>query len=139
MKNPILLVGIIIVVFLAVFAVINLGNITENDPNNLTWYKDVDYAVKEAQMNNKSVMIDFYSPSCEGCGKLDEVTYKDPKVNQKLKENYILVKINLDKSPDLASKYQIISAPTILFLNANGEEIKRINGYLGPEEFINKL
>ena len=139
MKNPIILVIIIIVVFLAIFAWINLGNITQNDANNLTWYKDINYTVQKAQMNNKTVMIDFYSPSCENCGKLDDITFKDPKVNQKLKESYLLVKINIDKNPDLASQYHIISVPTLVFLNANGEEINRINGYIAPEEFITKL
>lgn len=139
MKNPIIIVGIVIVVFLAVFAVINLTNTSQNDSNNLTWYKDINYAVQEAHANNKTVIVDFYSLLCDNCGKLDDVTFKDPKVNQKLKENYVLVKINIDKNPDLASQYQITSAPILIFLNTNGEEIKRINGYLAPEELITKL
>ena len=92
MKNPIILVGIVIVIFLAVFTMINLGNFNQKDSNNLTWYYDVNYALQQAQMNNKTVILDFYSTSCDNCGNLDSVTFKDPPVNKKLKENYNIYK-----------------------------------------------
>ncbi|EKQ54531.1 MAG: thiol:disulfide interchange protein [Methanobacterium sp. Maddingley MBC34] len=139
MKNPIILLGIILVVFLAVFAVINLGNKPQNDSNNLNWYTDIGFALKEAQTNNKTVMIDFYSPACDNCAKLDDVTFKDPNVKQKLTSNYVLVKINVDKNPNLATEYQITSAPVLVFLNSTGQEIKRIQGYKEPGEFMNNL
>lgn len=139
MKNPIILVGIVIVIFLAVFTMINLGNFNQKDSNNLTWYYDVNYALQQAQMNNKTVILDFYSTSCDNCGNLDSITFKDPPVNKKLKENYVLVKIKLDENPDLASQYQIITTPTLVFLDTNGKEIKRIQGYIEPGELLNKL
>ncbi|MCE5213412.1 MAG: thioredoxin family protein [Methanobacterium sp.] len=139
MKNPILLVGIIIVIFLAVFVVINLGNMNQNDSNNLTWYDDVNYALQQAQMNNKTVILDFYSPSCDNCRMLDLITFKDPHVIEKLKEKYVLVKIKLEENPDLVNQYQIITTPTLVFLDANGKEIKRITDYIKPEDLINKL
>jgi thiol:disulfide interchange protein DsbD len=139
MKNPILLLGIVIVIFLAFFAMINIINMNQNDSNNLTWYDDLNYGIQQAQMNNKTVILDFYSPSCDDCEKLDSVTFKDPPVNRKLKENYVLVKIKLEENPNLASQYQIITTPTLVFLNANGKEIKRITGYIKPEDLINKL
>ncbi|MEN6553733.1 MAG: thioredoxin family protein [Methanobacterium sp.] len=139
MKNPIILLGIIIVILLAVFAVINLGNKTKSDPNNLNWTNDINLALKEAQATNKTVMIDFYSPSCDNCVKLDDVTFKDPNVKQKLTSNYVIVKINVDKNPNLATEYQITSAPVLVFLNSTGQEIKRIQGYKEPGEFINNF
>ncbi|MEN6553060.1 MAG: thioredoxin family protein [Methanobacterium sp.] len=137
MKNPIILLGIIIVIFLAVFAVINLLN--KSDPNDLNWTNDINLALKEAQTTNKTVMIDFYSPSCDNCVKLDDVTFKDPNVKQKLTSNYVIVKINVDKNPNLATEYQITSAPVLVFLNSTGQEIKRIQGYKEPAEFITNL
>lgn len=138
MKNPLILFGIILVIFLAVFAAINLGNKNHNDPNNLNWSNDINSSLKEAQATNNMIMIDFYSPSCDNCIKLDDITFQDPQVKQKL-SNYVLVKINVDQNPDLAKNYQIVSVPTLVFLNVNGHEIKRIQSFQEPSEFINNI
>ena len=57
-----------------------------------------------------------------------------------LNKNSINIKINAetDKGPELCKKYKISGFPTIIFINAEAEEIDRISGYLPPEAFIKK-
>jgi thiol:disulfide interchange protein DsbD len=38
--------------------------------------------------------------------------------------------------PDLAKRYQILGYPTILVLDTEGREIKRILGYQSPQEML---
>jgi thiol:disulfide interchange protein DsbD len=70
---------------------------------------------------------------------MDEVTYTDPQVVEKLTQNYVLVKINVDDNPDLSSQYQAYSLPTMVILDSDGNEINRIIGYQTPEQLLDQI
>ncbi|MBM4241903.1 MAG: DUF255 domain-containing protein [Euryarchaeota archaeon] len=144
MKNLILILGITVVVavgFWALFANSDSQsqNAAENQIYNLNWTHDLNKALKEAKNTNKPIMIDFYSAGCSWCQKLDEETFSDPRVVEKLSQNYILVKIDLNNNPELAAQYQVYAVPTLVFLDVTGQEIKRQEGYLNPDEFLSIL
>jgi thioredoxin 1 len=147
MKKLLLILGIVIAVILVVYAVSSSQNKNDLQGSNnlpgqtvkLNWYTDINSALQEAQKTNKQVFIDFYADWCPYCKKLDENTYPDPKVSAKLSQNYVLVKINTDQNPALASQYKVYGLPTMVILNSNGQEIKRISGYLTPEQILNQL
>ena len=73
------------------------------------------------------------------CKKLDENTFSDLQVQEKLKSKYVLAKIDIDKYHNIASDYKVYGVPTMVFLNPNGTEIKRNEGYIGPSELLNQL
>ena len=56
------------------------------------------------------------------------------KISEKLGDSLEIVKIDIDKYPELANKYEIMSVPTLLFF-LNGELIRRETGFM-PEEKI---
>lgn len=43
-------------------------------------------------------------------------------------QNFVSVKIDVDKETAIAQKYKISAMPTIVFLSASGQEIHRIEG-----------
>jgi len=88
---------------------------------------------------NRPVFIDFYTTWCSYCKQLDETTLSDPRVQEKLARSYITVKIDADKNSDLASKYGIYGYPTIIILNPDGQEIKRIEGYVDANTLLNQI
>lgn len=73
-------------------------------------------------LEDKYVLIDFFSERCGPCKKIA------PKLDI-LMVNYDikLVKIDIEKFPDLADKYKIKSIPTFVLLK-RGREKKRIKG-----------
>jgi thiol:disulfide interchange protein DsbD len=82
--------------------------------------------------------VDVYAPWCGYCKEMDQKTFQDPQVQQKL-SNYVLLKVNGDENPDFMNKYQVYSYPTILILDSGGNLVKTISGYQSPEDFINMI
>lgn len=101
----------------------------------INWKYDLQDALKSAKAQHKPIMIDFYTDWCGWCKKLDSDTYSDPKVNA-ASGKFICVKINAEKEPALAGKYGVSGYPTIIFLDSNGNVIRKIPGYLPPDGFL---
>jgi len=47
-----------------------------------------------------------------------------------LNDHYVPIKINLDSEKNLARKYRVTGIPALLFLDSQGNLLKRINGYV---------
>ena len=100
---------------------------------------DFDAAKKAAKAGDKLVMIDFKADWCGPCKMLDRTTWSDEEVIGSVQEKAVAVKIDVDQNGDLASKYGIRSIPTIIFTDANGEEVSRFIGYRDAEGFLKEL
>jgi len=55
--------------------------------------------------------------------------------------NFISLKIDAEKGegPDLVKQYKIPGYPTLIFVNADGNEIDRIIGYRPVDEFLAEI
>lgn len=75
------------------------------------------------------VVLDFWAPWCSPCKSLMPIL-------EKLEEEYTgivkVCKINVDDSPDLASKFQVRSVPTVLGL-VDGEVQNTSVGFQGEK------
>lgn len=95
----------------------------------VSWGYDLDSALKSAKQRGVPVMADFYTDWCGWCKKLDKDTYTDQKVNE-LSREFICVKVDCEKNRQAASRYSVRGFPTIIFFDPNGNEKKRITGYV---------
>ena len=98
-----------------------------------------DDAKNAAKASEKLIMIDFKAEWCGPCKMLDRTTWSDDEVIGSVKEKAVAVKIDVDQHGDLASKYGIRSLPTIVFTNADGEEVSRFIGYRDAKEFLEEF
>ncbi|MFA5094007.1 MAG: thioredoxin family protein [Candidatus Omnitrophota bacterium] len=99
----------------------------------VSWTGDFNGALKEAKAKGVPVMVDFYTDWCKWCKKLDRDTYSDQKVAG-LSERFVCVKVNGDKNPEIAAKYGVDGYPSIFFLDAGGNAIGKIVGYVNADE-----
>lgn len=144
-QKMLIILGIVILGVLIVLAVTNLEktskiqNSGQTNQTAIQWNYNLNSAISTAQNSNKLLFVDFYADWCGYCKQLDEKTYTDGKVKQIMAQKYIAVKVNVDQNPDLASKYGVYGLPTLIILDSNGNEIKRVEGYQTPSQLLSIL
>jgi len=85
---------------------------------------------KELISNEKGALIvDFFASWCGPCKMLAPVLES---VGQKYSSSVKILKVDIDKHPELADEYKVMSVPTLLFFSG-GKLIKREVGFM-PEE-----
>ncbi|MGZ4810157.1 MAG: cytochrome c biogenesis protein CcdA [Thermoanaerobaculia bacterium] len=90
----------------------------------------------------KPVVIDFYADWCLPCKELDEKTFADIRVANEL-QRFSRIKADLTAAEDpttkaLTKQYGIVGVPTIVFLDAAGNEVSsaRLTGFESAEKFL---
>lgn len=144
-QKILIIMGIVILGILIVFAVNNLEktsktqNTAQTDQSAIQWNSNLNTAMNTAQNSNKLLFVDFYADWCGYCKQLDEKTYTNTKVKQVMAQKYVAVKVNVDQNPDLASKYGVYGLPTLIIMDSNGNEIKRVEGYQSSSQLLSIL
>ncbi len=99
--------------------------------------QDLEGAIAKAKAEHKVVLVDIYAEWCAQCHELDEKTWPDPQVKAWIQANAIAVRIDTDAvRKDLATQLKIGSYPTVIVLDADGRERKRILGFQPPTDML---
>lgn len=61
--------------------------------------------------SKRPVLVDFYADWCGPCKQVPPILKQ---VKDELKESVRIIKVNVDKNPFIATKYQIRSIPTLI-------------------------
>ena len=85
-------------------------------------------------------MIKFSAPMCSDCQAMAEVLSQ---VEPQYKDRVEFVEISVNqKSPQVAEmikKYNVKLVPTMIFTNAKGEQVARVEGSMPKEELVKYL
>lgn len=73
---------------------------------------------------SKAAVVDF---SAAWCGPCKVLSPEIDKMADEFKDKALIVKVDVDQSPELASRFGVMSVPTVLFFQ-NGEKVDQING-----------
>jgi len=65
-------------------------------PHGLEGYFDYDQAVACAKKQNKPIFIDFTGHGCVNCREMEANVWSDPKVLQRLRNNYVILALYVD-------------------------------------------
>ena len=88
----------------------------------------------EIVSSGKRVLLDFYADWCGPCRMVsplvDEIALENPE--------YVIGKVNVDKEPELASKFGVYSIPTLVVLE-DGKVIRQSSGARPKEKILEML
>jgi thioredoxin 1 len=89
----------------------------------------------EISGSNLPVLVDFWAPWCGPCRMLSPVLDElAGEMNGKVK----ILKVNVDEEPELASKFGVMSIPTVIAFK-QGKATNKVVGFRSKEEFKNML
>ena len=104
----------------------------------MQWVDSHEEALVRAKKERKLVLLDFYTDWCGWCKRLDKDVFAQDSF-LKAADGVLAVKINAEKRPDLAQRYQVNSYPKLFFLNSDGVTVERIRGYLSLADFTERV
>jgi thiol:disulfide interchange protein len=106
-------------------------------PHGLSGYFDYDQAIACARQQNKPLFIDFTGHGCTNCREMEANVWSDPKVLQRLRDDYVVVALYVDDKTELpesdwyTSSYDNKVKKTIGKQNAD-LQITRLNNNAQP-------
>ena len=77
-------------------------------PNNLTCFKDLKEGIAYAKEVNKPIMLDFTGYACVNCRKMEEHVWPIAKVDDVLRNDYVLISLYVDDKKELPEAQQIV-------------------------------
>ncbi len=129
---------VFIIILVAIIGGLSAAYATDSDKvgDDLNTTDNLTEAEQIATEQNKDIFVVFKSDVCGWCDKLEQETLADERIISKLDEKYVTAIIDIDKQPDVARAYNVAVTPIMLFLDNNGTEKARLNGFYGPQELV---
>lgn len=82
-------------------------------------------------INEGNVLVDFYATWCGPCKMLA------PEL-EAIQDKVKIVKIDIDKNPDLCKRYGVMSVPALIYFTSK-DNYKTHTGYMPKENILNWL
>ena len=131
---------------------------TATNAKEVKWYSFED-GMKLARKSHKSVIVDIYTEWCGWCKRMDNETFRDPRVVSYMNEKFIAIKLDAEGKNPIAfdgtvytnpnplsnrSTHQLavalagaqLSYPTYIYMDSKGKPITGSKGYSQPEDLL---
>jgi thiol:disulfide interchange protein DsbD len=99
-------------------------------------------SIAAARNAARPVFVDFMAEWCIPCHEMERTTYADPAVRAEA-ERFEMFKADITQegegTSDLVDRYEVHGVPTMIFFDRTGTEVRRLVGYVGPDEMLGAL
>ena len=90
---------------------------------------------EEVLKSETAVLADFYSDSCVPCKRLLPVLAE---IEEEFPDKIKTVKINVNFDGEIAEKYDVQAAPTLIFFK-DGKEVSRLRGAVRKSDIVGAI
>lgn len=104
----------------------------------IAWRKSFASALAEARRTKKPLLVDFNAVWCAPCHQLDRETFSNATVVA-VSRNFIPVKVDVDKEPKIAARYNVQAMPTVAVMKPNGAMSSQFLGFRDAAYTVNFL
>ncbi len=143
MANNVKIFRIFKIVFSTIVIAVSIYALIPTKKIEPEWQKFSEVKYEQSLVNNERMVVDFYADWCIPCKELDALTFSDPRVLSSLTK-FTTYKVDMtqtasDETEKLRNKFKIIGMPTVLIIDARGEEVERLTGFVNANEFLKLL
>lgn len=89
-------------------------------------------AFAEAERTDRPVLLSLVASWCRWCRELDRTTFADPAVIEAIRRDFVPVRADKDRRPDIDSRYNAGGWPTLAVLTPDGTAITRTTYLSAP-------
>lgn len=97
-----------------------------------------DDAMKKARQEKKELFVDFYATWCGPCKMMEAEVFSRPEVGDYFNSRFVCVQVDGDvaENKELLKTYGVKAYPTMVFINREGKELRKIEGVVPPVVLI---
>lgn len=137
---------LVLLIFSLSVSSISTGNGKDKEKADITW-TTFEEGVTQAQKEQKLLVVDFYTDWCHWCKVMEKETYGNDDVVAYAKEKAVMARINAEtvekvkfrdaaySGRELSMMFGVRGFPTTVFMNAKGELITSISGFIPADRF----
>jgi len=101
----------------------------------INWMEWSEEAFRRAEAEDKPILLAIGATWCHWCHVMDNTTYSDPNVAQIINSEFVPIRVDNDRRPDINERYNMGGWPTTCFLTPKGEIIAGAT-YIPPSDMV---
>ena len=111
---------------------------TPGAASGIRWQTRIDRAAALSRETGKPILVEFWATWCEACKAMDEQVYSDPSVAEAMRK-VLPVRVDVDRDASTARRYKVSATPTLVLVDASGDELFRFTGALERTPLVELL
>lgn len=102
---------------------------------NIAWRNWDESAFDEAGKTGKPVLLSIGATWCHWCHVMDSKTFSDQRVIEAINKDFIPVRVDTDREPDINTRYNMGGWPSTVFLTAE-RDVLTGSTYMPPDQML---
>jgi len=92
-------------------------------PESIRWLDWAEPAFEQAAAANVPILLSLVTTWSEACKAMDRATFSHPAVIAALSSEFVTIRVDADRRPDINDRYNLGGWPTTAFLTADGKTL----------------